>query len=288
MAMIKKRYLTLFLLIGLLFLTYLFLSGHKNISTESKSPNNVVTAPTPYLASNPFSATAEKNLPASTRAENNSVATPINNAPQTSTKTNVGEQPSAYERYLASQDKDKIKPQFIKISFQGKLLNDSALDWSCVYDKTHNLLWEVKLNDGSWQDTEHTYSWYKPLTTQESLLPQEMSTAEGLVDGGSCYDIFCDTENYKNALNDLKLCGVSNWRIPEIYELGLLDHRENYNPDIDTNFFPNTASKNYWSNTQASNLTSGAWAVNFINGFPYITEKYRNLHVRLVANFTKK
>ena len=101
---------------------------------------------------------------------------------------------------------------------------------------------------------------------------------------GFCYAVNCDTHSYIQAINRETLCSFANWRLPEAHELGLLDHGSRYNPDIDTDYFPNTAPNPYWSRTQAKAIDSLAWSVNFLNGFPYITEKRIALHVRLVAD----
>ncbi len=201
---------------------------------------------------------------------------------------------SGYQLWLEAELIDKpIVERFYKVDMSGQLLPNDASHWVCVYDHFSGLLWEVKQNDGGWQDKEHTYSWYEPPTEPtaaaefvantsnnlESSIPPEYGIA-GL---GNCYDIQCDTHSYKVAVNDEWLCSSSDWRLPYAHELGLLDHPINYYPDIDTAYFPNTALNIYWSRTEVPSIKTLAWSVNFDNGFPYITEKRLDYSVRLVT-----
>ena len=187
---------------------------------------------------------------------------------------------SAYRLWREVEFVDKTRTdRFHKVDMQGQILPSNASVWECVYDEATGLLWEVKTNDGGWQDHSHTYSWYEP--------PEEVPASgvqHGVADSGQCYDIACDTTRYKMAVNQQALCSVSLWRLPYAHELGFLDHPENYYPDIDTDYFPNTAIAYYWSRTEALKVATLAWAVDFNNGFPYISEKRMAYRVRLVSD----
>lgn len=196
---------------------------------------------------------------------------------------------SAYALWLdASTESKTTSNRFYKVNMDGELLPNDASYWTCVYDRVYGLLWEVKRQDGSWQDSEHTYSWYDPpvdgfgLTQQVGLSDRDISS--GHADAGQCYAIPCDTYSYQSALNEEWLCSTNAWRLPFAHELALLDHPEHYYPDIDTQYFPNTATGHYWSQTQVPNATTLAWSVDFKNGFPYITEKRIAYHLRLVSD----
>ncbi len=201
---------------------------------------------------------------------------------------------SGYQLWLEAELVDKpVVERFYKVDMGGQLLPNDASHWVCVYDHFSGLLWEVKQNDGGWQDKEHTYSWYEPPSEQDAnseLTTAAHNTVEssnspeyGLADSGSCYDIQCDTHSYKVAVNEEWLCSSNDWRLPYAHELGLLDHPVNYYPDIDTQYFPNTALNIYWSRTEVPSIKTLAWSVNFDNGFPYITEKRLDYAVRLVT-----
>jgi hypothetical protein len=196
---------------------------------------------------------------------------------------------SAYQLWLESEN--AIKPsvfRFYKVDMSGELLADDVGHWTCVYDSFTGLLWEVKQQDGSWQDNEHTYSWYQPPpqnTAEADVQTDKHPTAKhGYADAGSCYAIGCDTHSYKVAVNEEWLCSSTDWRLPYAHELASLDHDENYYPDIDTDYFPNTATGYYWSKTEVPSSNTLAWSVDFHNGFPYITEKRMAYHIRLVTD----
>ncbi len=181
--------------------------------------------------------------------------------------------------------------RFYKVDDEGNILPDTASEWQCVYNDATGLLWEVKQSDGGWQDYEHTYSWYQPNAEEieqlalGSTVTDLLSVPErGKADAGTCYVIYCDTYHYMQAFNEENICASRDWRLPSAHELGYLDHKSQYNPDIDSEYFPNTAIDRYWSQTETPDVNSLAWSVDFKNGIPYINEKRLALRIRLVAN----
>jgi len=201
---------------------------------------------------------------------------------------------TAYTLWMQAELTDKAKShRFYKVNTEGRVLHDTASVWQCVYDDLTGLLWEVKLADGSWQDYEHTYSWFQPSAKeidQLALIAGSDATElpyraeRGKADGGSCYDIYCDTYHYNLGFNQANICGSNDWRLPYAHELGYLDHESQYYPDIDTHYFPNTAITNYWSRTETPKVSSLAWSVDFKDGFPYISEKRISYRIRLVVD----
>ncbi len=199
----------------------------------------------------------------------------------------------AYQLWLESELISKpVSERFYKVDMDGQLLQTETDHWVCVYDSFSGLMWEVKQNDGGWQDKEHTYSWYEPsIELPSSNFNKHNINAAGIgnkleygaADLGRCYKIRCDTHSYKIAVNKDWLCSSNNWRLPYAHELALLDHPVNYHPDIDTDYFPNTALGQYWSRTEAPSSKTLAWSVDFQNGFPYITEKRLDNSIRLVT-----
>ncbi len=174
--------------------------------------------------------------------------------------------------------------RFFKVDFNGQLLGYDADFWSCVYDSSTGLLWEVKRDDGGWQDREHTYSWFFPGSDSNEETDELKA---GIEDQGDCYGTSCDTHGYIEEMRQERLCGSDGWRLPEAHELRLLDHPVNYYPDIDTQFFPQTMSGRYWTRTEVPESPSLAWSVDFHNGFPYIAEKRLSFHVRLVTEASR-
>ena len=68
----------------------------------------------------------------------------------------------------------------------------------------------------------------------------------------------------------LTLGGRSDWRLPNINELGsIIDFTKSSNPTIDSTAFPNTQSSVYWSSSTYAQNTSLAWSVDF--GYGVVT-----------------
>ena len=66
--------------------------------------------------------------------------------------------------------------------------------------------------------------------------------------------MFDDWDELVNGSNSEKLCGYSDWRVPEIQELISLvhyEHDEYGSPPVDHAFFPHTQKHSYWSSTSA-------------------------------------
>ncbi len=219
------------------------------------------------------------------------ITTPV--ITQKITITNNNSIDPAYQLWREAQLIGKpLSERFYKVDMEGQLLQYDADYWVCVYDHFSGLMWEVKQNDGGWQDNEHTYSWYEPQIEpfDSGFNTDNISSAEvtnkpeyGVADLGHCYKLQCDTHSYKIAVNEDWLCSSNDWRLPYAHELGLLDHPVNYHPDIDTDYFPNTSSSQYWSRTEAPLSNTLAWSVDFQNGFPYVTEKRLDHSIRLVT-----
>jgi hypothetical protein len=62
---------------------------------------------------------------------------------------------------------------------------------------------------------------------------------------------------------DLTLASQSDWRLPNIKELGSIVDRSQSSPAIDTTAFPGTKSSFYLSSTTSVIITSNAWIVLF-------------------------
>ncbi|WP_226665122.1 DUF1566 domain-containing protein [Microbulbifer aggregans] len=163
----------------------------------------------------------------------------------------------------------RVKPhaktdfQLQKIAADGVPIPIWSGPWSCVLDRRHGLLWEVKtdaefLHDGDW-----TYSWF--------------DGQHGVENAGDCFfePQRCDTQDLIRRVNEAGLCGRNDWRLPTPNELmTLVDSRvpPGYT-QIDKNFFPHTRSGDYWSSANGlplagvfEHLKEGAAAVNFGDG----------------------
>ena len=89
--------------------------------------------------------------------------------------------------------------------------------------------------------------------------------------------------NWKEALfycENLEYAGYSDWRLPNIKELGSIVDYSTYKPAIDTNFFPDTMSSFYWSSTTHSFNTGDARLVHFYYGAARSRNKSTTYYVR--------
>lgn len=65
--------------------------------------------------------------------------------------------------------------------------------------------------------------------------------------------------------NDLSLDGQS-WRLPSVNEFKTVINRYQYDPAIDTSYFPATVADFYWSSSSYVNGISDAWYIRFSDG----------------------
>lgn len=165
---------------------------------------------------------------------------------------------------------------FTKLDAAGAPLPANAKEWVCVRDNVTGLIWEVKTTDRGLRDMWNKYSWYNPN-------PATNGGGAGVRNAGICTGgIECDTYAYTLAVNAQKLCGYSDWRLPERWELrSIVDygkdmsHRrtseqfeENDNnlATIDIAYFPHTPTHWYWSATPFAESPDHAWRVFFYDG----------------------
>jgi len=174
---------------------------------------------------------------------------------------------------------------YTKLDADGIPLTNQAQDyatqpWACVKDNYTGLIWEVKTTTGL-QNTTSTYEWINSTGINDGGV-------SGTIDGtGTCTNgTGCDTESYVSDMNNANSCGASNWRMPTISELLSIMNSSQFNPAIDTRYFPNTLSNvNYWTSSSlaASSLNSFAWSVDTYYGRGEAINKFGLVaYIRLV------
>ena len=164
---------------------------------------------------------------------------------------------------------------YTKLDADGEALPDSATDWSCVRDNYAGLIWEVKVDDASNpRHFENTYSWYVPDATTNG-------GQAGTMDGGTCTGSNCDFEGLVEAVNETRLCGVTDWRVPTRQELLSLVNAGQASPAISSAYFPWTSGA-FWSTTPVSSDSTAAWQLDFNAGAMNPQDKSTALNVRLV------
>ncbi len=164
---------------------------------------------------------------------------------------------------------------YVKIAYSGEVLDDTAGRWECIEDKSNKLTWEVKKNDGGIRDKDYTYTWLRGIIGEN----------KGVSNGGRCKGgVKCDTYSYVRAMNELKLCGYSDWRLPTRKEMETLVDYNTTPKDatINKTYFPEAVPSWYWTATENPRRDNFAWYVLFRNGVALNDLKERPKHIRLV------
>jgi hypothetical protein len=175
---------------------------------------------------------------------------------------------------------------FTRLNANGDEQDASADSWSCVRDNVTGLVWEVKTDDGAFQDKDYTYSWFS----------EEVNGGfEGDQTGANttCLLTSCNTSAYVQAVNAQGLCGFYDWRLPTHHELFSLMHLGIADGvAIDEDYFPNTGAVSseplwYWTSVPSadgvnSDDAQNAWALGFDSGVDNFLNKSTAARVRLV------
>ena len=168
---------------------------------------------------------------------------------------------------------------YTKLDAQGYELPKSAQSWSCVLDNRSGLIWEVKTDDGGARDKDNEYRWGGKGVSNVALEWVKNSPGnkypESRWDGkGKRHD---DWNKLVDSANSEQLCGFSDWRVSDLYQLASLvrcrgGRYQNLDdgctgsykkPTIDTNYFPNTQSAGYWSASPYASDSYYAWRLYF-------------------------
>ena len=175
---------------------------------------------------------------------------------------------------------------FTRLNANGDEQDADADTWSCVRDNVTGLVWEVKTDDGTFQDKDFTYSWFSD---------EVNGGFEGDETGanGTCLLTNCNTSAYVQAVNAQGLCGFYDWRLPTHHELFSLMHLGiATGVAIDEDYFPNTGEISsvplwYWTSVPSadgvnSDDAQNAWALDFDSGVDNFLNKSTAGRVRLV------
>ncbi|MCK4492529.1 MAG: DUF1566 domain-containing protein [Methylococcales bacterium] len=160
---------------------------------------------------------------------------------------------------------------FTKLDANGASLPASASQWSCVKDNHTGLIWEVKTDDEGIHDKDNRYKW-----GGKTAIGQKATTQFG-----TYYD---DWNSLVDGSNTERLCGYSDWRVPNINELkSIVLYGVSY-PTIDTEYFPNTTASGYWSSSPDAGNSYDAWGVNFFYGNDNYNNRNNTDYVRVVRS----
>jgi hypothetical protein len=175
---------------------------------------------------------------------------------------------------------------FTRLNANGDEQDASAATWSCVRDNVTGLVWEVKTDDGTFQDKDFTYTWFSDEVNGGFEGDQTGA-------GATCLLAECNTSAYVAAMNAQGLCGFFDWRMPTHKELFSLMHLGIANDvAIDEDYFPNTGQVSttplwYWTSVPSadgvnSDDAQNAWALDFDSGVDNFLNKSTAGRVRLV------
>jgi hypothetical protein len=162
--------------------------------------------------------------------------------------------------------------QLAKMSDQGEVLYQKDATHRCVLDDKNKLIWEVKLANKGLQNTQNTYTWFDNVTGE----------ANGDYSHNCHWASACNTQAYVKAVNDIKLCQQSNWRLPRESELRTLLVYGDEDLLINQTYFPNTQLKSYWSSGQVNDQI--AVDVPFFYGGSKSADKSFDAYIRLVTD----
>jgi hypothetical protein len=148
--------------------------------------------------------------------------------------------------------------------------------WACVRDNQSGLTWEVKTTGPGLLNINNTYSWYD---TDEKT----NGGYAGKANAGICAGSKCDTVSYIKAVNERKLCGLTDWYLPSRFELNTIVDTSipPPGPTLAKVFFPESIAGKYWTDTTFRTRRAGAWVWRFDEGSDYVVEKSEALNVRL-------
>jgi len=140
--------------------------------------------------------------------------------------------------------------KFVKLDAKGIELSDDADEWSCIADKRSGLVWESKTNSS---DSIQYKDRMLALEIPGKVMPYKEDLA--LATCVDSKDSICSTQDYVEHINEIKLCGKSDWRLPTGYELyNLIDFGETKVDEsgdvygLTVKYFPNQSTESEYHN----------------------------------------
>lgn len=176
---------------------------------------------------------------------------------------------------MAGFDFTKIGTDGQSLSVQDQAWDDlgnenAGTQWSCVKDNHTGLIWEVKINAVQGADLHSkadSFTWNNTNSSMNGGFSGYQTS--GVPDTCYGYDAnesstFCNTQEFVTRVNEVGLCGASDWVVPNVQELlsivnlQMLAEGNTLTAPIDTNLFPNTSGTSgtlgqdaYWTSTTA-------------------------------------
>lgn len=168
--------------------------------------------------------------------------------------------------------------------------NYAEQPWGCARDNKSGLTWEVKTATPGLRAGSNTYTWYSSNEKTDGTFEGKQNVGKGRQNGGVCTGSSCDTEAFIAAVNAERLCGSSDWRLPDKDELGsLVDATVRIPGPTVPKELANTqnAKVGYWTSSSFRMLSSSAWVWRFDHGADFVAEKSEPRYVMLVRGTAK-
>lgn len=201
----------------------------------------------------------------------------------------------AQQDCMSGRDKGKSKAGFdySKVAADGSLLKDDAAQWSCVLDRVMGLVWEVKHPaDGQYgnaglSDGDDVFTWYNSNYAENGGAVGDWNAKVNQCAGYQPNQpmTYCNIDEFVRRVNESRLCGFSDWRVPSRSELESLVHFGTTRPAIDSSVFPNTKNEFYWSRSATAGFPAMAWGVSFQFGYAAPLQRNNGRPVRLVRSW---
>ena len=147
----------------------------------------------------------------------------------------------------------------------------------CVKDDATGLVWEGKTTIGI-RSSQNLYTNYN-----STFIGQK---SNGVFPTQAEIDASTNSIGYKNMVNNIALCGFTDWRLPNFRELLTINDSSRSNPSINTTWFPNMQGNGYgyyyWSSASIYSFNDEASTVIFNNSNTGDSKRYALLPLRLV------
>lgn len=224
--------------------------GGSGTATDTATPSPApAAAPTPMPSPNPTPAPSATPTPGATPA-------PTPAATPTATPTPTPAPTSVY-RLVGSYDKTE-----------------------CVFDSSTGLTWEGKPTSGFRVNT-NMYTNFDDVTQL-----QKGSSTSAVMPTQAEVDASTNTIGYVNAVNAMRLCGYSDWRVPDFNELSSVNIFDTTNTGLNSSvlpWFPNSSYGRTWTSTPVPSESYGARTISFGSGGGHFNWlRYNTSRLRLV------
>jgi hypothetical protein len=180
--------------------------------------------------------------------------------------------PTAYEPQ-SIVDYGKYMPSIDTTAFPG---TQSSRYWSSTTSANFgaSLTWYVYFDSGFVDYWNKNSNYYVRCVRGSSSVPSFTDNGDSTVTDSTNGLMWQQTspsskmtwEGSLTYCEGLTLANQSDWRLPNIKELGSIVDLSQSSPSIDTTAFPGAQSSVYWSSTINAVSTSNAWGVGFSDG----------------------